>query len=222
MFRYAFKVLAAFSFCLTVCSPCSFLYAQDAANESPSPAASAELDFSTLPEPLTFAKNRYSEALKLNALPKSPSRDASIKSFANALINYDEYAQRALSDKWASVPDQKKDEFKTLFKEWLELSYLKKLSDKSFKDNYNLDWDRVVKTKTSATVSCFSKQKDVETELELVLHAAGSSWQIYDILIDGASLAKTYQKKYSKKLDEKGVDGIMADMKAEIDKLKKM
>jgi ABC-type transporter MlaC component len=41
------------------------------------------------------------------------------------------------------------------------------------------------------------------------------------VLVDGASLAQTYQKKYGKKIDEKGVDGIMADMKTEIAKLHK-
>lgn len=205
--------------------PC-FCSAQDSdaapAPAAPAAAAPAEaLDFSKLPEPMAFAKAQYAEALKLNAMAPSATRDSQIKSLVNALANYDDYAQRAMTSKWDSADDAKKAEFKSLFKELAELSYLKKISDKSFKDNYNIDWDRVIKTKTSATVSCFTKQKDVETELELILHAAGNTWQVYDVLIDGASLAKTYQKKYAKKLDEKGIDGIIADMKAEIANLKK-
>ena len=95
------------------------------------------------------------------------------------------------------------------------------LSDKAFKDNYKIDWDRVVKTRTSATVSCFTQQKDVETELEIVLHAVQNQWNIHDTLVDGASLVQTYQKKYAKKWDDKGIDAIMDDMKKEIETLKK-
>ena len=108
------------------------------------------------------------------------------------------------------------------FRELLELTYLKRFSDKSFKDDYKIDWDRVVKKKDSAIVSCFTQQKDVETEFEIILHAVDNRWQIYDTLVDGASLAKTYQKKYAKKLDERGIDGLLIDMQTEIDKLKKM
>lgn len=190
------------------------------AQDNTQPAVEA-LDFSKLPEPMDFAKTQYAQALKLNAMAPSADRDNQIRAFVDALIDYDNYAERSLGDKWPSLDDDKKSEFKSLFKTLLELTYLKKLSDKAFKDNYNIDWDRVIKSRTSATVSCFTKQKDVETELEIVMNAADNSWEIFDVLVDGASLAQTYQKKYAKKIDEKGVDSIIADMKTEIEKLKK-
>ena len=197
----------------------SVAMAQDAGD---APAASAAVvDFSVLPEPMSFVKAQYAEALKLNALAPGKDRDDKIRAFVKSMVDYDQYAERSMGEKWKSIEAEKQAEFKSLFKELLELSYLKRLSDKSFKEDYKIDWDRVVKTKTSATVSCFTKQKDVETELEIVMHAANGHWEIFDVLVDGASLVKTYQKKYSKKIDERGVDGIIADMKAEIAKLKK-
>ena len=194
-------------------------YAQDAKSDN---QPSAVVDYSSLPEPMAFAKAQYAEALRLNGLNVSPSRDEKIRLFARSLINYDEYAERSMGERWKNVDADKQAEFKSLFKELLELSYLKRLSDKAFKDNNKVEWDRVVKTKTSATVSCFTQQKDVETELEIVMHASNGHWEIFDVLVDGASLAKTYQKKYDKRIDEKGVDGIIADMKAEIARLKKI
>ena len=170
---------------------------------------------------MAFAKAQYADALKLNAMAPGSDRDDKIKAFVDALVDYDDFAVRSLGDRWPNIAADKQAEFKSLFRELLELTYLKRLSDKAFKDNYNIDWDRVVKTKTSATVSCFTKQKDVETELEMILHADAGHWEIYDVLVDGASLAKTYPKKYSKKIDERGIDGIIADMKEEIAKLKK-
>ena len=193
-------------------------FAQDSAD---APAAAPAADFSLLPEPMSFVKAQYAEALKLNDMKPGKDRDDKIRAFVGSMINYDQYAERSMGDKWKSIDAEKQAEFKSLFKELLELSYLKRLSDKSFKNDYKIDWDSVVKTKTSATVSCFTKQKDVETELEIVLHAVNGHWEVFDVLVDGASLVKTYQKKYSKKLDERGVDGIIADMKAEIAKLKK-
>lgn len=201
----------------------SFAMAQTAPEPAAAPvaAAPAEIDFSLMPEPMAFVKEQYDKALKLNALAPSEARDKDIKALVDSLIDYDNYAERSMGDKWASLAAEKQTEFKAVFRELMELTYLKRFSDKSFKDDNKIDWDRVVKTKTSATVSCFTQQKDVETELEMVLHAYGNTWKVYDVLVDGASLAQTYQKKYSKKIDEKGIDGIMADMKAEIAKLKK-
>ncbi len=55
-----------------------------------------------------------------------------------------------------------------------------------------------------------------------MLHASNNHWQIYDTLVDGASLVQTYQKKYAKKIEERGIDDILSDMKKEIDRLKNM
>ena len=183
----------------------------------------AEIDLSALPEPMTFAKDIYAQALKLNKDAPSAARNDQIRALVNALVDYDDYAKRALGTKWDAIGNDKQKAFKALFKELIELTYLKKISDNSFKDNYNIEWDRVIKTKSSATVSCFTRQKDVETELEFVMKAAASakSWEIQDVLVDGSSLAQTYQKKYAKKLDQKGIDGLMKDMQDEIDRLKK-
>lgn len=185
------------------------------------PKITANSNEANLPEPMNFTKERYAEALRLNALPAGDEKNRQIKSFVGALVDYNDAAKRSLGDQWDTIPAEKQTRFQALFRELAELSYVKKLSDKSFKDNYNIDWDRVVKTKTSATVSCFTKQKDVETELEIILHAVNGQWQIYDTLVDGASLAQTYQKKYAKKLEQKGIDEIILEMKKEIDRLKK-
>lgn len=184
-------------------------------------SAPSEVDYSILPEPMAFAKAQYAEALRLNALPASTQRDDQIRAFVDKLIDYDDYAKRSLGARWNELDTPKQAEFQSLFRELIELTYLKRLSDKAFKDNYKIDWDRVVKTRTSATVSCFTQQKDVETELEIVLHAVQNQWNIHDTLVDGASLVQTYQKKYAKKWDDKGIDAIMDDMKKEIETLKK-
>lgn len=186
------------------------------------PKPVAEVDYVALPEPMAFAKDRYAEALRLNAMAPSKERDDKLRVYVADLIDYDDYAIRCMGDKWPTIAPDKQVAFQKKFRELLELTYLKRFSDKSFKDDYKVDWDRVVKKKDSAIVSCFTQQKDVETEFELILHAVDNRWQIYDTLVDGASLAQTYQKKYAKKIDERGIDAILSDMQKEIDKLKKM
>lgn len=215
-------ILGLSAFCS---APAAFAQAGggEASAVSAAPAAeAAALDYSALPDPMAFAKEKYAEALKLNAMAPSKERDDLIRAYVSGLIDYDAYAVRCLGDKWETISGDKQAAFQKRFRELLELTYLKRFSDKSFKENYKIDWDRVVKKKTSAVVSCFAQQKDVETEFELVLHASNNRWQIYDTLVDGASLVQTYQKKYAKKIDERGIDDILSDMKKEIDRLKNM
>lgn len=187
---------------------------------SPATAAPVQLDYASLPEPMTFAKEQYALALRLNAMNPGPERTSRLKAFVDSLVNYRELARRTLGDKWSALDENKKNTFQASFSELLELTYLKKLSDKSFKNDYRIDWDRVVKNKTAATVSCFTQKKDVETEFEIVLHAENGRWIIYDVLVDGASLVNTYQKKYHKQIESKSVDGLLADMNERIAKLK--
>ncbi len=197
-------------------------FAQDGAGPDPAPAAVKQdtADMASLPEPMQFMKDRYAYAIELNKMKPSADRDAKIKAFVDDMADYDDLAQRTLGDRWDKLDAAKQAEFKAVFREMLELMYVKKIGDKQFNENKKIDWDRVVKTKTSATVSCFTQQKDVETELEFVLHPGVVSWKVYDILVDGASLATTYRKKYAKLLDEKGIDAILDDMKKEIETLK--
>ncbi len=192
------------------------------AQDVPAPSSvEAVADMSKLPEPMGFVKGKYKEALALNKEAPSAARDAKVTTFVDDLADYDDLAKRSLGSRWDTLSVAKQAEFKATFREMVELMYVKKITDKSFNDNQQVDWDRVVKTKTGATVSCFTQQKDVETELEIVLHPGVVSWKIYDLLIDGASLADTYRKKYAKQLDEKGIDAILADMRKEIEELKK-
>ena len=157
----------------------------------------------------------------MNRQAPSAERDAKVKAFVDELADYDDLARRSLGNRWETLSASKQAEFKATFRDMIELMYVNKITDKSFGVEKEVEWDRVVKTKTSATVSCFTQQKDVETELEIVLHPGVLSWKVYDVLVDGASLAETYRKKYAKKLEEKGIDVILDDMKAEIVRLKK-
>ncbi len=194
-------------------------FAQDSAAVA-APAAAQVADINSLPEPMAFMKSKHAEALALNKMAPSADRDAKIKAFVDDLADYDDLAQRSLGDRWSTLATSKQAEFKATFREMIELIYTKKIADKNFNADKKVDWDRVVKTKTSATVSCFTQQKDIETETEFVLHPGIVSWKMYDILLDGASLATTYRKKYAKQLDEKGIDAILADMNKEIADLK--
>ncbi len=215
------KWLAGFILSAMVCFP---VYAQEAVQPAAAPAAlpseQTVADMASLPEPMKYMKDKYALAIELNKLAPSADRDAKIKAFVDDMADYDDLAQRSLGERWDKLDAANQAEFKAVFREMIELMYSKKIADKQFNENKKIEWDRVVKTKTSATVSCFTQQKDVETELEIVLHPGIVSWKVYDVLVDGASLSNTYRKKYAKQLDEKGIDSILDDMKKEIESLK--
>lgn len=172
-----------------------------------------------LPEPMAFVKAKYAEAQALNAAKEDKAREEKINTLLEELIDYDDLAVRSLGDKWTALSVEKQAEFKRLFKDLGQRSYAQKIGKKSFDGEQSIEWDRAVKIKKGAIVSFFTRQKDVETEFEIVLHDATGAWRIYDVLVDGASLADTYKKKYAKVIDEKGVEGIMDDMRKEIAKL---
>lgn len=174
-----------------------------------------------LAKPMDFAKSVYAQALKLNADAPSSARDAAILKLASDLIDYEDLSKRALSEKWEKLTSGQQSEFSALFQRLMELSYVDKVSQKHFSKSYKVDWDKDTLAGQKAVVSCFLQHRDVETELEFSLYAADGTWKLFDILIDGASLEKTYRKKYGKVFDEKGYEGIVKEMKERIAVLEK-
>ncbi|MFA5623783.1 MAG: ABC transporter substrate-binding protein [Bradymonadales bacterium] len=183
--------------------------------------AKSEGESVILPKPMDFAKSTYKKLLKLNEEPPSEARNAAIIKLSDELFDYKKIAANTLGEKWDALEESQQNELHSLFKQLLELNYIDRISQKNFKQNYKIDWDKATKNKNTAIVTCFIQQKDVETELDFHLYASDKLWKLNNIHIDGVSLTNTYWKKYGKHYDEKGYDGLVKEMKAQIEKLEK-
>lgn len=170
---------------------------------------------------LRFSQDKFEAIKKLNLAKPGASRDAGLREIVSGLLDFDKLSERSLAKRWSGLSVEQRSEYSALFKELVELTYVDKFKKYKMDAKYKVDWEGSKVRGDKATVTCFVKHKDTETEIEINYEwVVAQRWEIQDVLLDGASLADTYQKKYDKMFDERGFDGILDSMRKEIKKLK--
>ncbi len=59
------------------------------------------------------------------------------------------------------------------------------------------------------------------TQLNYNMHLTRKGWKIYDVTVDGVSMISTYRNGFATEIRQKGLDGLIANMKLKNEQLKK-
>ena len=176
------------------------------------------------PSPMSFLKENTAKVLELvhqnPGADKRAERDQALRTLVGSFIDYDDLAARSLGKHWAERTEEEKIEYKALFREIVELSYVDKLNSNSDEPDYVVEWEEESQSGDQGSAICFVLYEDTETEIEFVLKGKGEGWLIQNLLLDGASLEQTYQKKYGKIIDKEGYDKLVVKMKERLEKLR--
>lgn len=173
------------------------------------------------PSPNDFMKERMNRILEILAMETKEKRVEEMDAVVGALIDYDDLAVRSLGDHWEKRTPEEQEEYKTLFKELVRLTYVKRLTDRDPKTDYEIEWDRDRVKDDMGYATNFVLYEDTETELAFTLKGIeGDTWIVYDLAIDGASVEDTYRRNYGKIIDEEGYPALVQKMKDKIAELK--
>ena len=188
------------------------------------PALSAPVD------PLTEkceAKAKASEFLdckvaKVRALlgtPASPEREKKVDAELKLLVDYDDMAKVALGAEYDKHSKEELAEFTDILRQLIEKNYKKRLQD-------TLRYKIVVTgeepkasdflVKTQATN--LEDKKAAVVLIDYVLRKKNGAWIAIDLIPEGSSMAKTYNKEFTKVIKKDGWPSLIKKMK---DKLAK-
>ncbi len=166
-----------------------------------------------------FIKGKHETVVKLLKTPKSADRDKKIDAELTTLVDYDEMAKAAVGVNWDKRSDAEKKEFTELLRQLVDRNYRKRLEQTL---DYNVTYkgekaqgsDTLVQTEAA-------NAKDLRAPavmIDYVLRKKGSGFIVVDIVPEGASYVKVYNKEITKILDKNGWDAVIKKMK---DKLAK-
>jgi len=175
------------------------------------------------PKPMKWVKGKVEAALvildKKVTAELEKARNAELRTLIDSIVDYDDLARRSLGDHWEERTEEERTQYRALFKQLVELTYIDRLGDKDQDVKYTVEWDSESQTASEGHAIAFVLYEDTETELEFILKPEAAEWALFDIAIDGASLEDTYRRNYSKIIDEEGYPKLVEKMQKRIDEL---
>ena len=120
-------------------------------------------------------------------------RKARIRAVVSDLFDYPEIAQRVLGRHWRSLNLSERAEFVQLFRDFLEYTYLPKIS------LYQGERVRFVGESVDgelATVRAVVLTKGKEVPVSYRLDQRDGRWRIYDIAVEGISFVNNYRSQF--------------------------
>jgi len=129
---------------------------------------------------------------------KDQPRDAKIvkiRSIVNEIFDYTELSKRTLGREWAKFNDKQQAEFIKLFSDLLEKTYADRLLSYS-NEKVVFDKETVLREGQVEVTSNIITGDGKKIPLDYRLISKGSTWGVYDVIIEGISLVKNYRDQF--------------------------
>lgn len=152
------------------------------------------------------------------------------KDILHGTFDLRELSQIALGKHWATRTDKERDDFVQLLTDLLEKRAIlsKEQGKKKAKSNnvYSVTYkgDKFLnpeKTRAFTKTSVFVKSEDIRVALDYRLKkAADSTWKIYDVVVDNASLVDNYKYQFDSIIKKSGYQDLVGRMQKKLDSLR--
>ena len=179
-------------------------------------------------EATKYLETKHDVVIKLlGQTAKTPAdakaRDEKVDAELNALVDYDQMAKDALGKEWDNPKrtDAEKKEFTELLKQLIQKNYKKKLTQTL---HYAIDYKGEDVKAAGGDVIVHTEAKNKEDKrdttvlIDYVLRKKGAGFIVVDLVPEGSSMIKTYNKEFKKVIEKDGFPAVLTKMK---DKLAK-
>ncbi len=140
-------------------------------------------------------------------------RRAAISKVAGELFDFGEMAKRSLGQHWAQRTLAERGEFVRLFTELIQRSYISKVDqhDAAAKMTYQ---GETVDDDYAVVRTTIPLPRGNEMPLGYRMHNTSGRWQVYDLSIDGISLAANYRAQFNKIIRTSSYEDLVARLKS--------
>ncbi|HEU4501884.1 MAG TPA: ABC transporter substrate-binding protein [Nitrospira sp.] len=148
---------------------------------------------------------------------KANERRQLLEKVVGERFDYQEMSRRSLGAPWANLSDKDKQEFVSLFQTLLVNTYADKV------ESYSGEGVQYVNERTEkeyAEVRTKVLTGKTEIPLDYRLLNKGSTWRVYDVVVDGVSLVNNYRGQFSKILRNGSYAELIEQLRKKSDKIK--
>jgi phospholipid transport system substrate-binding protein len=137
-------------------------------------------------------------------------RRQQIEQVIRARVDYEQMARRSLEPTWASRNDMERQEFAQLFLELLRDTIANKVDQYYDEQIFFLSEQRKGNFAEVKTKLIGSK---VDAWLDFRLESQSGDWLVYDVLIDGVSVVRSYRTQFTRVIRDHAYAGLVEKMK---------
>jgi len=153
--------------------------------------------------------NDVLQILQSPALDAQQRRDQ-VRDVVRQRFDYESMSQVILATNWRTATPVQREQFITLFRELLEQTYF------SAMDTYNDQSVRMGRERQKgklAEVQTFIVSTGKEVPVSYKLRQLKDDWFAYDVTVDGVSLVSNYRTSFRNLVKEKGMDGLLTELR---------
>ena len=190
---------------------------------SPAPVAAASASPAT-----AFLQGKHDKVRALLATPAGPERDKKVDAELTQLLDYGEMAKVALGegctktadcDQYKNRSKAELDEFTGLLRQLIEKNYKKRLDQtRDYQITYKGEETKGADTLVKTEAKNLKDKREAPVLIDYVVRKQGSGYIVVDLIPEGSSMAKTYNKEFIKVIKKNGWSELIKKMK---DKLAK-
>lgn len=171
------------------------------------------LSAAPVPGPLAVVKAADLQVQTLVKRGDVPTEALSRK--AEEFIDFGELARRALGLEWNSLTPRQREDFTATMKGLLRASYAQKAQGDG-KAGANFEYGAGIVEANEARVAALVTVQNgrIPVVYRLFRSSPKARWRIYDVVTDEVSLVDTYADQFRQVIDKKGVEGLLASLKA--------
>ena len=160
--------------------------------------------------PTNFLKKRDETLQQLVSASNTAEGEASVREAIVESFDFMEHSRISLGKHWKKRSNAEQEDFTNVMREWTENRAIKKLLKPSEQTVYGSE-NLIGSTK--ALVKTTVRYKGTKTYLEYKMKLSGGKWRIYDMIVDGASVALANRDAFYKKINKTSYEELVAILK---------
>jgi len=152
----------------------------------------------------------------LQGADKDLERKQRIRKIIFEAFDFQEMAREVLGVHWGKLTPQQRDEFTDLFGSLFERSYSRLVLRFLGERRTTYGTESIQQERATVTTTLISK-RDAKLPVGYQLVHHGEQWMIYDVVVDGISLAMNYRAQFSKILSTSSYEALVQRIKSKLE-----
>jgi phospholipid transport system substrate-binding protein len=152
----------------------------------------------------------------LQGTQKDQERKQLVRQIIFEAFDFREMARESLGSHWEKLTPQQRDEFTVLFGDLFERSYNRLVLRFLGERTTIYGTESIQQARATVATTLVSKQ-DAKLPVDYRLVHHDGRWAVYDVVIDGISLAMNYRAQFSKILRTSSYEALVQRIKAKLE-----
>lgn len=160
--------------------------------------------------PIETLKRRDAALRALDGSTSEAARDSLVRQAVVSGFDFERHSRISLGRYWRERSEAEREEFVSVLRRWTENRALDKLRKRSDKTTYEGEETRGGRSLVRTTVW----YKGTKTLVDYKMELKQGDWLIYDMVIDGASVALANRDAFYKKIRQSSYEELLGTLRA--------